>query len=177
MVKSRKGWHVLYVKSRHEKKVDQLLKEENLDSYLPITTTLRQWSDRKKRIQKPLFPSYVFVNIMSKKDFHDVLSVKGVIKYVKIGNDYARVRNEEILRIKQFLKLEGITDVETNSSRLMTGDKMTINYGSLYGLNCEVIKVNNKSKVLIRIESLRQNITAIVPSIYLSPREMNQMAR
>ena len=57
------GWYVLYVKSRHERKVDDLLKENQLESFLPLVKTVRKWSDRNKIIQMPLFPSYVFVKI------------------------------------------------------------------------------------------------------------------
>lgn len=42
------GWHVMYVKSRWEKRVDESLKESSLESFVPLTRTLRQWSDRKK---------------------------------------------------------------------------------------------------------------------------------
>ena len=165
-----KGWHVLYVKSRHEKKIDCMLKENKLESFLPTITTLSQWSDRKKKIQKPLFPSYVFIYLNSRKDFYDALNVQGVFKYLRFGENYARVRNKEILWIKQFLKLEGISDVEVSNRILTAGQKMTINCGSLSGVHCEVVKVNKKSKVFVRIDSLRQNITAIVPANYLSSR-------
>ncbi len=162
------GWHVLYVKTQHEKKVDLLLKESALESFLPTITAIRQWSDRRKKIIQPLFPSYVFLHVNSKNDFYTALNVQGVFKYLRFGNEYAKVRNEEIRRIKQFLNLEGISDVETAGFTPKKGDKMIINYGPLSGLECLVIKTNNRNRIFVRIESLRQNITATIPVSYLS---------
>lgn len=164
------GWHVLYVKSKHEKKVDFLLKDLELDSFLPTITTIRQWADRKKKVIKPLFPSYVFLNVHSKNEFHKALQVAGVFKYVRFGENFAKVRNDEIKRIKQLLNLEGISEVDSVTNIPFKGEKMSINYGSLIGLDCVVLKVNNRNKVFVRIESLKRNITAIVPPVYLSKR-------
>ncbi|MEM8509795.1 MAG: UpxY family transcription antiterminator [Bacteroidota bacterium] len=164
------GWHVLYVKHQHEKKIHALLEEYEFDSFLPTVTTLRQWSDRKKKLIKPLFPSYVFLNVRSKKEFHKALNINGVFKYLRFGEEYATLRNTEIDRIKRFLNLEGISEVATISHIPGKGDLMTINYGPLNGLDCEVIKTNNRNKVFVRIESLRRNITAIVPNHFLTKR-------
>ncbi len=54
-----KHWHAIYVKSRSEKKVAERLDDLGIDYYLPLVTTIKQWSDRKKRVEEPLFKSYV----------------------------------------------------------------------------------------------------------------------
>ncbi len=48
------------------------------------------------------------------------------------------------------------------------GDFKRLTYGPLQGLECEVIKVNNVSKVVVRIDSLQQNIIATVPAAYIA---------
>ncbi|MEM6684288.1 MAG: transcription termination/antitermination NusG family protein, partial [Bacteroidota bacterium] len=85
------GWYVLYVRSRCEKKVYESLKEISLESYLPQVKTIQQWSDRKKVVHKPLFPSYIFVNINSSLEFHKALSVNGACSYIRFGKEYANV--------------------------------------------------------------------------------------
>ncbi len=160
------GWYVLYVKSSHEKKVHQLLQDNHLDSFLPLVKTIRQWSDRKKIIYKPLFPSYVFVNINSSLDFHKACSVKGACSYIRLGKDYALATETEIRRIKLLLGQPDILGIETNVKLPKVGEIKTITYGVLSGLECKVFKVNNFSKIVVQIESLKQNIIAIVPSYY-----------
>ena len=53
-------WHALYVRSRMEKKVLSQLEESGYKAYLPLITQVKQWSDRKKKVEEPLFKSYVF---------------------------------------------------------------------------------------------------------------------
>ncbi len=160
------GWYVLYVKSRQEKYVDKALNNIGLTSYLPIVKKLRQWSDRKKIIEVPLFSSYVFVYSKDQESFQKPLSVDGVCCYIKFGKDYAKVRDYEIENIKSFLNID-LNDVEVSNVPLI-GSSVKVEYGPLAGLDCEVLQVKNKSKVIVEIKSINTNITATIPSCYLS---------
>ncbi len=161
------GWHVLYVKSRWEKKVYESLKEIQLESFLPQVKTLRQWSDRKKIILQPLIPSYVFVNINFPKELYKPLSVNGVFSYIKFGKEYAKVTEKEIKQIKLLISDENISGIENQSNiSPKVGEIRTITKGSLQGLECEVLKINNTSKIIVRIDSLQQNFIATIPSSY-----------
>ena len=56
-----KHWHALYVRSRSERKVLTQLEEMGVEAYLPLITLIKQWSDRRKKVEEPLFKSYVFI--------------------------------------------------------------------------------------------------------------------
>ncbi|KAA1243792.1 UpxY family transcription antiterminator [Aquimarina sp. RZ0] len=157
------GWYVLYVRSCQEKKVHQLLQENQFESFLPMIKTVRQWSDRKKTIYKPFFPSYVFVNIRSPKEFHNVLNVKEACAYIRFGKEYARVTDKEIDQIMLLVGDKNIIDIETSVVFPKVGEIKKINYGSLNGLDCEIIEANNCNKIIVRIDSLQQNIIATIP--------------
>ena len=164
-----KGWHVIYVRPQHEKNVDRLLNENDIESFLPLSTTIRTWSDRKKKIQEPLFPSYVFVNIKSNMDFYQALRVKGVCNYLKFGDEYAKVTDKEIGQIKCLVGNDSLSEVTVNSDRrLSIGAIKRIVYGPLKGLECSILKVKDRSKVVVAINSLRQNITATLQSELLA---------
>lgn len=162
------GWHVLYVKSKHEKKVSSLLEELEIESFLPLVKTIRKWKDRKKVILQPLFPSYVFVNVKSSLEFYKALSVDGCCAYIRFGKEYARVPEEEIDKVKLLLNSDDVSDIETNTAIPRVGEVKTIYYGALEGLQCEVLNVNNTNKVIVRIASLQQNITATIPAYYFN---------
>lgn len=164
---SHTGWHVLYVKSRHEKKVHQALKDLSMEVFLPLVKEHRIWKETKSFIHKPLFPSYVFVNIDSSLNFYKSLSVNGACMYIRFGTEYAKISEEEINKIKLLIGKEYITNIETCSALPKIGDLMEITEGPLCGLNCQVVKVNNEHKIVVRIESLQQNITAVIPASYL----------
>ncbi|QHI35413.1 Transcription antitermination protein RfaH [Kordia antarctica] len=160
------GWHVLYVKSRHEKKVYDFLSELSLEAYLPLIKTIKKWSDRKKVVHEPLFPSYVFVNLTSSLDFHKAFSVSGACAYIRFGKEYAIVTDKEVNQIKLLIGSKDVTDVVMGTQLPKVGEIKKINYGALSGLNCEVLKVGNVNKIIVQIESLQQNITASIPSYY-----------
>jgi transcriptional antiterminator RfaH len=161
-----KGWYVLYVKSRFEKKVDEYLKYISLESFLPQVEVIQQWSDRKKTILKPLFPSYVFVNINSSLEFHRALSVSGACAYIRFGKEFARVTEKEINQIKLLVGEKDITDIEINLRIPKVGDIKKITYGPLKGLECKVKKIGSTNIIIVQIDSLKQNITASIPSYY-----------
>jgi transcription antitermination factor NusG len=162
------GWYVLYVRFSHEKKVHNLLQENQLESFLPMYKTVRQWSDRKKIIFKPLFPSYIFVKINSITDFNKALSVKGASAYIRFGKEYPLVTDKEIKQIKFLISKDDISDIEINTQIHKIGEKKRIIIGALSGIECEVLNVNNAHKIVVRIQSLQQDITATIPKHYLS---------
>ncbi len=166
------GWYVLYVKSRHEKKVHELLIESSIESFLPLIKTTRKWSDRKKVILKPLFPSYVFVKITSSLDFYKALSVYGASAYISFGVEYANVRDEEIDKIKLLLDSEHVSNIAVNADKNVPvlGESRKINHGPLKGLECEILNVNNKNRLIVRIDSIRQSIIATVPLHYFQDK-------
>ena len=58
-----KCWYAVYTIVRHEKKVQASLCRRDIENFLPLRDFVSQWKDRKKRVQIPIFPGYLFVNI------------------------------------------------------------------------------------------------------------------
>ncbi|WP_103865509.1 UpxY family transcription antiterminator [Aquimarina sp. I32.4] len=164
----KNGWHVLYVRSCQEKKVHQLLQENHIESFLPLTKIIRKWSDRKKTMLKPLFPSYIFVNINSLSELHKALSVDGACSYISFGREYALLKKEEVKQIRFLVDQNDISDVKIYSEVLNVGDIRSITIGPLMGLQCEILKADNINKMIVRIGSLQQNIIATISIDYLS---------
>jgi len=165
-LKPKIGWYALYVKPRSEKKVNKLLLKKNIEVYLPLVKKLKKWSDRKKEVLEPLIPSYIFVRANSPQDFINSLSVDGACCFIKFGNTYARIKDEEIDNIKLILSGD-YKDVELIRDIPKSGEIKEIQHGLLTGLKCEVLKVENVRKVLVRISSISMNITATLPMKYL----------
>lgn len=137
-----------------------------IDSFLPLAKTISQWSDRKKTIFKPLFPSYVFVNINSSLEFQNALSVDGAFAYIRFGSKYARVTQKEINQIKNFVGDQNISDITTNSKPLEVGEIRKIVYGPMCGMECKVIEVSKANKVIVQIDLLQNIVTASIPAYY-----------
>ncbi|MCB0807157.1 MAG: UpxY family transcription antiterminator [Bacteroidales bacterium] len=159
-----KAWYALYVRSRNEKKVNEMLNREGIETYLPLLKTLKQWSDRKKWVQEPLFKSYLFVHI-EKQEYMKVLQTDGVVRYITFEGKAVPVPPQQILAIKQFLNKE--EDPEILSELFEAGDHVEITRGSLRGLTGNLIDFRGKQKVQIEIESIGKSIYLTIPKSYL----------
>ncbi len=143
-------WFVLYTKPRNEKKVEEALNRLGLEAYCPIITVERQWSDRKKKVQDPLFRSYCFVRVQE-ENRSDVFRVRGVGNYVFWLGKPAVIRDVEINEIKKWLL--GYKHNTIQVEPLQIGDKVIFQSGTLENHEAVISKINGKQLVLV-LESL-----------------------
>ena len=99
---NKSQWLVVYTKSRQEKKVAEELLKLGIEAYCPVKKVLRQWSDRKKIVETPLFTSYCFVKV-AEADRHRVLQTKGVVCFLFWCKQAAVIKEKEIEEIKRWL--------------------------------------------------------------------------
>jgi transcriptional antiterminator RfaH len=155
------GWYVIYTKPRHEKKVYTSLTEMNIDCFLPTRKVLRIWHDRKKYVDEPLFPSYLFIYVKDIKTYYDGVHTEGVLYFVRSGKEIARVDETVINNIKLLNSKDH--DLEITEEYLQPGRKLVISKGPLTGLSCEVVRFNSKEKLLVRVELLQRNLLLTLP--------------
>src|SRR5574341_1788000 len=79
------NWYAVYVRSRHEFVTAVELTRKGMETYLPAMRKVSQWKDRKKRIEFPLFPGYVFVRVpVCPGAFLEVLKTRGTVAFVAL---------------------------------------------------------------------------------------------
>jgi transcriptional antiterminator RfaH len=157
-------WYAIYTRPHHEKKIYELLKGLNIDAYLPLQTSIKQWSDRKKKVSEPLFSCYLFVNI-SLKEYYNVLNVPGVIRFVAFEGKAVAIKEKQIQTIKDLQ--ENNFELEETIAPLRKGCKVKIIFGILTGIDGELVMYNNKKRVVIRIEEINKSLFVNVPLNYL----------
>ncbi|MBD0288812.1 MAG: UpxY family transcription antiterminator [Flavisolibacter sp.] len=168
MIQFCPGWYVVYTKPRHEKKVANELSSLKVTSFLPTVKRLRLWSDRKKYIDTPLFPSYVFVNLLNDQCYYNTLDIHGLLHYVRTGKEIARV-HESVIESIRLIVSNKESCIEVSSEYLQPGRKLCIKEGPFTGFCCEVIYYKGKQKVVVRLELLQRNILVDIPAEYLMP--------
>ena len=109
-------WYAVYTRPRAEKIVNSRLVELNIEVFLPLYKTLRKWSDRKKIIEKPLFSSYIFVNVNSKEQIK-VLRVDGVVKYISFENKAVAIPEAQINNLKLLIGANVKIDMTSEKDR------------------------------------------------------------
>lgn len=134
-------WYVIYTKPRWEKRVCREIEKLEIEAYCPMVTEVRQWSDRKKKVENPLFKSYVFV-LLPAAGRDRVFQVAGVVQFLYWLGKPAVVRNGEIETLKRWLDNGMMEEVETG--HLTPGDSVTIANGNFKGEEAIVEKIGKK---------------------------------
>lgn len=159
-----KKWHVIYTKSRSEKKVASELAEKNIEFYLPLQKRLRQWKDRKKWVEFVVISGYCFVNI-SRFEYEDVLKLDNVVCYVKFEGKPAIVRDAEIVTLRRML--EQPEEVTISHENFAVGEKVEIIGGPLIGTKGELLEIRGKRRFLIRLDQINTSAHIEVKDKYL----------
>ena len=147
-------WFAIYTRPKNEKKVAEQLFKLGIDVYCPMVSQIKQWSDRKKKVESPLISSYVFVNL-EEKERNKVFEVPGIVRYLYWLGKPAIIQDNEIASLKESLK--GIlTSVEVEG--IQPGDSLTITNGPFQGKEGIVSQVE-KNKIRLVLKELGVLIT------------------
>ena len=149
-----KKWFVVYTRSQQELKVAGQLSAMGITNYCPTITIVKQYSDRKKKVSKPLISSYVMVHL--EENLRDkVFSCPGIVRYLFFLGKPAVVSAFEIDLMQD--RLNGVyNDIKVNT--LSVGDSHTITEGPFSGISGRVVQTD-KTKVKLEIVSLGMSIT------------------
>lgn len=158
-------WYALYTKPRAEKKVFTELTIRNFEVYLPLQKTLKQWSDRKKKVEIPLFSSYIFIKTDPEKNYYTILEIPGIVKFVKIGKELIPIREEQIEQIK--LLLSNFDDIEVSNEVIELNENVEIITGPLAGLRGKAVENQGNKTFAIELEQIGCILRVNVPKHFL----------
>lgn len=148
-------WYAVYTRSRHEKAIGRLFAEKSIDYYLPLIGMTSQWKDRKKYIEKPLFPGYVFVNI-DVADFRTVLSTDGVVRFLGYGYTPTPLPEREVIDLQRVVE----SDIEFDPyPHFGAGDEVYINRGVLEGIRGRIVERRGVYKLILSIDMIKKSVS------------------
>jgi transcriptional antiterminator RfaH len=153
-------WFVLYTQPRNEKKVAERLEKLGITAYCPMTIQVRQWSDRKKKVEVPLLNSYVFVHL-EEADRKLVFEVPGIVRFLFWLGEPAIVRDEEIKTLQNWLSLDF---AELKVEALKPGDTIILKEGAFKNQEAR-IKTISKNKMQLVLTSLGILVTLTTASV------------
>ncbi len=162
-----KQWYVFYTKSRQEKKVRDLLARNGYEAFLPMQKVMRQWSDRKKKVDLPLFNSYIFV-----RDFEhriaDILKTPGVAWNIRHNGKPAILRQEEYELIQRFITTGYFLETTGEIESFQVGDRAKIVDGPLAGVMGVLTGQDKNQRFNILLEGIQQVIQVQLPAALLA---------
>ena len=150
----RRQWLVAYVQSCLEKRTARRLAAMGIECYLPIQSEIHQWSDRRKRVDRLIIPMMIFVHVTPRERALP-LSLQAVNRYMVLrGESAPAVIPDEQMAQFRFMLDYSQEAVEMCSAPLAPGDAVKVIKGPLAGLEGELVILNGKSKVAVRLDKL-----------------------
>lgn len=155
-VSTLQSWYAVHTHSRHENKVAAGLAEKSVTTFLPTVRQLHNWSDRRKIVEVPVFPCYVFVRVQQWKQVHSlVLRTPGVFRWVGQTGEPTVIPDSQIDAVRSAVA----TDLSVSLHPfLKEGQRVRICSGSLEGVEGILVGKNKDCKLVISIDLLQQSI-------------------
>lgn len=164
-------WYACYTRARHEKRVAAALHERGIDSYLPLHARVQQWKDRKKRVQFPLFPGYVFGHF-TLQQLHPVLTTPGVSTIIRVNGYPTPIPEREIENVRRFEAALEMTGQEAEPVPYMEiGTRIRIVDGAFEGVEGVVVERRGRQRVLVGFEAIGQGLEVDIAAHLLEPLE------
>jgi transcription antitermination factor NusG len=153
-----RNWYALYLRSRFEKKVFKDLEEKNVESFLPLIEEVHVWSDRKRKVQEPLFRGYVFVKT-DLLDRYTILEINGVVRFVGIKEKPSLIPEEQIEWLRRVIdKPEHVK----REQYLDVGERVQVIAGPLKGVEGIIKQFRGETRVVISLASIVQSVSVQV---------------
>lgn len=162
-----RNWYAVYVRSRCENRVHRELCTRGVESFLPLLETVRQWSDRKKKVFVPLFRGYVFVHIDHVREHIPVLETDGVVKFIGIGRTPSVIGERDIDWIRRLVR-EPDALLRTVPA-IPPGRRVRVIAGPFRELEGVVVKTGRDERLVIFFDSIMQGVEIAIPSTLLVP--------
>ena len=164
--KISKSWYAIYVRSRHEKSVHFELQQKGIESSLPLTIITRQWSDRRKKVEVPLFRGYVFVKIDIKNEKLPVLTTSGVVKFVTFNNVTVPIPEDQMYWLQKMIASDLLLSQEHD---FPVGTEIDVMFGPLKGLRGRVKQKNSETRLVVWFDAIMQGVSVEIDPTWLTP--------
>lgn len=158
-------WYALAVRGRYEKSVTRNLDERGYESFLPLYTSARRWSDRIQLLQLPLFPNYVFCRC-DLRDKLRILTIPGVVSFVAIGNTPQPVNDREMTALQTVVH-SGL--LLKPWPFLALGQRVLIQEGPLRNVEGILAQIRDHDELVVNVTLLQRAVGVSIERSWIRP--------
>jgi len=149
-------WYAVHTRSHFEKKLAADLAAKRMETYLPVFEELHQWKDRRKRVQVPIFPGYVFAWFSDcSRTRLEIHRSPGAVRILSQGERPEPIPEDEIESIRRLLAARVYCFPHPF---LREGDWVRVTRGPLRDLQGLLVRVKNQTRLVISIALLSQSV-------------------
>lgn len=155
MKEPNEHWYVAYTRSCQDRKVAEALSKAGYECYFAVQTVLHKWSDRVKKIQKPVIPRVVFVRCTEERRRDSLRAFPYIVKYLSKGEGAyapATVPDDQMALFRAMV--EGDSEVRIAPTSFRPGDRVRIKEGPLAGKEAEICEVDGSTCIMARLAIL-----------------------
>ena len=155
------NWYAVQTRARNEKVVCERLQEQGLDTFLPLVTEVRRWSDRKKKVELPLFSCYVFVKLTftNSDERMRVYRTSGVFRIVSMRGEAIPIPDEQIDALRTVVTQQVAWSAHPF---LKIGQRVRIRGGSLEGVEGVLLSRNGDRTLIISVDAIQRSLAVSV---------------
>jgi len=153
-------WYAIHTMARHEKWIAQQLQEKRVFTFLPLLQQIHRWSDRRSKVEVPLFSCYAFVHITQRAEERlKVLRTPGVLGLVGSERQGTPIPDQQIENIQKAIRGKLPCAVHPFIS---AGQRVRIRGGSLDGVEGILMRQGGEQSVVVSVELLRRSVSILV---------------
>ena len=147
-------WYVAYVRLFHERKTAEKLAAMGIESFVPVREEIPQWSRRKKKVMRVLIPQMIFIHATPKERL-EALTLASISHYMVLRGEHTPAVIPD-RQMQQFMVMVDYSEesIEMYNSPLQPGQSIKVIKGPLAGMEGELMEIEGKSKVIVRLDLL-----------------------
>jgi transcription termination/antitermination protein NusG len=150
-------WYAVRTRSNFEAKVRCILSEKRIEAYLPVFREIHRWKDRRKLIELPLFPGYVFARFADSREGRlSVLSSNGVVRILGAGEQIERIPENEIEGVRRLV--ENLATYQSHPL-LHEGAWVRVKHGPLRDIEGVLVRIKSRTRLVVSISLLSQSVS------------------
>jgi transcription antitermination factor NusG len=160
-------WYALHTRARHEKVVERRLLDQGMEAFVPTAIEVHRWSDRKKKVEVPLFNCYVFLRCaLSAEDRTRVYQIESVHGFVGVRGSSLPIPDEQIESIRKVL-----TQPATWRAHpfLKAGQRVRVRGGAMDGIEGVFLSENGDHSVVISVDAIQRSMAVRIDGYVVEP--------
>ena len=159
------NWYAIWTRSRHEKIVRDQLDKKHVNVFLPTIGKWSRWKDRKKKIDWPLFPGYVFARFVPDERI-GILKIDGVVQIISNNGILSPIPEEEIESIRTLVDSELAYDPVP---LIKEGQMVKVTHGPLKGVVGRLVRKGAHARLILSVDLIGQAVSVEVDAADVKP--------
>lgn len=154
-------WYIFYTFSRKEKKIKEYLEKQGAEVFLPLLKLRKQWSDRKKWVEEPLFKSYIFI-FSEAHNIEKYLKIPGILYQLKFQGVPAFLSQQDVDNIR--ISLSFPEYLQVSNEVFSPGSPVIVTSGPFSGVKGTILRQAGKTKLMVMLDQLGKSICLEIPA-------------